>query len=372
MNHVPSHLLPLLLAAAACGGPPPQDARPFHPSPAQSSSPPAAIPADEPREPPRAPHGLTPAGALGHSLLLGSGSELGDDDILAAWQLLVRDPAGAAACRDLATDAFTFRGVGLGLLGLVADDAVAVRTRLEEVLGPLPVESPRQTDSGASGADEPPLGDLCETLSPAGRLALLAFEETPGHVLRPDPGSLGPASLAVLLAEPRARDLLRAVADEGPTLHARVAGLLGLAVLDPRACADAVKSLRGDPADAPDTDAALAMTLLEATSRFEGEAVGEGGETPATCWAFRVLLARPDATEWFGRLAEDDRLPPRLYAACGLRLADEPASRPLVAKLRTEGGTVPTFFGCILSSDSVQDLLAQIESGALPRELAGR
>jgi hypothetical protein len=361
-----------LLFAGACGGGTAENAPPPDPAPGatpQIAGPVAATPERDTvavaLQP--SPNGLGDAAALGQALLAGTGGGLGDDDLRVAWQLLVRDPRAREACEALCDEAFTFRGFGLGALGVALSDRAAF---LERLAGR--VEMPERPSAPSLSALRPSRDEVRDALGPAARLAFAALCELPGDDLRGAPGSFAFDALAALAADPRGGDALLFLAEEGPTLHGRVAGLLGLGAAEPSEFARQLARFRDEDAGAPAAAQALAEAVLEATDRFEGAAVGEGGETPATCWAFRVLAEAPDAAERFRGLAEIDSVPARLYAACGLRRLGRPEAAAVIASLRTEGGTVPTMFGCIVSRDAVASLVAAIESGELPRELAGR
>lgn len=99
-------------------------------------------------------------------------------------------------------------------------------------------------------------------------------------------------------------------------------------------------------------------TLLHATT-FRDSEVGEAGTTPPEVRAFRILLADPDAAARFRRIAAGGTVAGRLYAACAFFFLDVPVFDAEVARLRAARGHVERQQGCIVTQESVVEVVAR-------------
>ncbi len=119
---------------------------------------------------------------------------------------------------------------------------------------------------------------------------------------------------------------------------------------------------------------ALSVAVLKHAEWFKGAAVGVAGVTPDEVLAWRVVFSSPDRDEVFRDLLATSSAAGRLYALAGLWFDDANEFAKAAAALRDQGGTVATLSGCIASTESVRELVHQIESGSWTRSflMAGR
>src|SRR5438105_4655723 len=113
---------------------------------------------------------------------------------------------------------------------------------------------------------------------------------------------------------------------------------------------------------------ALSVAVLKHAESFKGAAVGVVGVTPNEVLAWRVLFSSPDRDEVFRDLLSTGSLAGRLYALAGLWFEDANEFATAATALRDQGGTVVTVSGCIASTESVRELVHQIQSGSWTRE----
>jgi len=102
--------------------------------------------------------------------------------------------------------------------------------------------------------------------------------------------------------------------------------------------------------------------------------VGIAGVPPNEVLAWRVVFSSPDRDEVFRDLLATGSPSGRLYALAGLWFGDATEFAKAAAALRDQGGMVATVSGCIASTESVRELVHQIESGSWSRSflMAGR
>ncbi|MBX3465356.1 MAG: HEAT repeat domain-containing protein [Planctomycetes bacterium] len=121
---------------------------------------------------------------------------------------------------------------------------------------------------------------------------------------------------------------------------------------------------------APEHRATIEFRLLERATVFTSDAVGYGGDTPATVHALRLLVGRPDARAVLLDLARAARHPAgRLFALAGLRVVDPVAFGREAKAIRRAGGEVRSIQGCFGTSASVEACVDALEQGALARAL---
>lgn len=113
---------------------------------------------------------------------------------------------------------------------------------------------------------------------------------------------------------------------------------------------------------------------------FAGGKVGYGGETPSEALALRVLLEEQGHATALQDLLEHASPAGRLYALSGLYVADPEAFSKAVAALQPSGigrallprTKVHTLFGCIGGTAYFDDLVKDLQSGTLARDITGR
>jgi hypothetical protein len=119
---------------------------------------------------------------------------------------------------------------------------------------------------------------------------------------------------------------------------------------------------------------ALSVAELKQAESFKAAAVGIAGVTPNEVLAWRVVFSSPERDEIFRDLLANGSPSGRLYALAGLWFGDANEFVTAAMALRAQGGTVTTVRGCIASTESVGELVHQIEGGSWSREFltAGR
>ena len=118
---------------------------------------------------------------------------------------------------------------------------------------------------------------------------------------------------------------------------------------------------------------ALSVAVLKQAESFKAAAVGVAGVTPNEVLAWRVIFNSPGRDEVFRDLLATGSPSGRLYALAGLWFEDANEFATAATAVRAQGGTVTTVRGCIATTESLRELVHQIESGSWSREfLAAR
>jgi hypothetical protein len=78
---------------------------------------------------------------------------------------------------------------------------------------------------------------------------------------------------------------------------------------------------------------------------------------------YRTILNRSSALEDFEKLYSTGNLQAKCYALVGIRRLDPTRFKELVRPLRDSKETVITMSGCIMSHETLGDVIKQIESG---------
>jgi hypothetical protein len=99
--------------------------------------------------------------------------------------------------------------------------------------------------------------------------------------------------------------------------------------------------------------------ILEA-DRFEGIAVGAGGEVPFVVFALQTILASAEADAAFKELLEGATVPGKLYALCGLYFTDRDAFRAGAEALEDDPTEIDAaLYGCTAETVRVRDVVAE-------------
>ena len=118
----------------------------------------------------------------------------------------------------------------------------------------------------------------------------------------------------------------------------------------------------------------LSIAVLKQTESFKAAAVGVAGSTPNEVLAWRVIFNSPNRESIFRDVLVSGSPSGRLYALAGLWFEDANAFAAAAKRLGTQGGSVTTVRGCMVGSESIRELIREIESGSWSREFlaAGR
>lgn len=328
---------------------------------------------------------LSASGALGYSLLESALRGPSDRDLFTAWSLLMREAEPKLAAQALldAADEPSLAGLAMLLAAQRKADAPGFADGMAELLGP----AAEKREYVLWTKTDPPAEEDLDVLSRGGRLAVKLLRSGV-RASTDEVRDLEREALRVLVAEPHADRAFKFLVGEEQPVTARAAGLCGLwrtqpaaydAVLDVvlRAAEDtppatgpvAWKRWTGKhppegPADLTLTRAGrLALADILRAERFLGPMVGEGGDPPSHAFALAVLLRDPGADAAFKLLAESDAAAPRIYAACGLWFTDRAYVERIATRLESEGGEVPTMFGCILADEDSASVAKALRAG---------
>jgi hypothetical protein len=102
-----------------------------------------------------------------------------------------------------------------------------------------------------------------------------------------------------------------------------------------------------------DTDVATIRTMSVVSDGHDGDA----GVTPESVYAFRRLIHAPNAGSRFAQLLQEATPAGQLYALCGLYFTDADAFRSAVPAFERSEQEVQHQQGCILSTDTVADMI---------------
>lgn len=97
--------------------------------------------------------------------------------------------------------------------------------------------------------------------------------------------------------------------------------------------------------------------LLTKAKWFAGPAVGIAGVEPAESKALRALASRPDGGRAFKYLLFTGTTAGKMYALVGLRHTNPLFFKIAVQPFRVLPGDVETFFGCVIQSVEVRELV---------------
>ena len=118
---------------------------------------------------------------------------------------------------------------------------------------------------------------------------------------------------------------------------------------------------------------ALAVAMLRTSDHFMSAGIGYAGVTPNEVLAWRVIFNRPDADSIFQDLLSTSTVAGQLYALAGLRFSNSGAFPKAAARLQGNLGLVQTIRGCIVSTETVAEVVADIRQGDWVRDfIAGR
>lgn len=110
-----------------------------------------------------------------------------------------------------------------------------------------------------------------------------------------------------------------------------------------------------------------AYTVLAETPEFCGLLVGASGSTPTVVYAFRTLLASPQADAAFKELLLEATQEGRIYALCGLYHTDPIHFEKVVQMYRTSDEPVNALFGCISYTMTVGEIVEKKDGPAAVR-----
>jgi hypothetical protein len=118
---------------------------------------------------------------------------------------------------------------------------------------------------------------------------------------------------------------------------------------------------------------ALAIAVLRTSDHFTSAGIGYTGITPNEVLAWRVIFNRPDADSIFQDLLNTSTAAGQLYALAGLRFSNSGAFSKAAARLQGKLSLVQTVRGCIVSTQTVAEVVGEIRQGDWVREfIAGR
>ena len=100
-----------------------------------------------------------------------------------------------------------------------------------------------------------------------------------------------------------------------------------------------------------------AYSVLLTADRFSDSAVGIAGITPDTVLAFRTLMKESAADKAFKQLLAEATIAGQLYALSGIYFTNPTFFAQAVEPYRHDKRTVHPQFGCIVSSQTVQELV---------------
>lgn len=109
-----------------------------------------------------------------------------------------------------------------------------------------------------------------------------------------------------------------------------------------------------------------AYEFLLKTDVFGTASVGFVGSPSKGSLCISSLMARGDTLEVCSSLLEHGQIPGKLYALCGLYIADQEAYEQAASQFRTDKQSVRVFSGCIMSEMKVSTIIEWIDSGSLP------
>ncbi|MEO8037028.1 MAG: hypothetical protein ABI837_21555 [Acidobacteriota bacterium] len=105
--------------------------------------------------------------------------------------------------------------------------------------------------------------------------------------------------------------------------------------------------------------------VLRDADFFSGPAVGFGGVTPPEMSAFRHFAHHERGAKVFRYLLLTGSLPAKMYALTGLRRSSPVFFTVAVQPFKFIPGSVPTFFGCIISGETIASLVRSEEPDAV-------
>ncbi len=118
---------------------------------------------------------------------------------------------------------------------------------------------------------------------------------------------------------------------------------------------------------------AIAVAILRTADHFTSAGIGYAGITPNEVLAWRVIFNRPDADSIFEDLLNTATVAGQLYALAGLRFSNSGAFPKAASRLQGNLGIVQTIHGCIVSTQTVAEVVREIRQGDWVREfVAGR
>ena len=118
---------------------------------------------------------------------------------------------------------------------------------------------------------------------------------------------------------------------------------------------------------------AIAVAILRTSDHFTSAGIGYAGITPNEVLAWRVIFNRPDADRIFQDVLNTATVAGQVYALAGLRFSNSGAFTKAAARLQGNLGLVQTIRGCIVSTQTVAELVEDIRQGDWVREfIAGR
>jgi hypothetical protein len=100
-----------------------------------------------------------------------------------------------------------------------------------------------------------------------------------------------------------------------------------------------------------------AVYILSTTDVFADVAIGIGGSPSAEACAFITVARQQDASSLFNELLHHAKLAGQLYALCGLYLFDKPTFETEVHRYQQSAQEVATSIGCIVSGETVGELV---------------
>lgn len=105
--------------------------------------------------------------------------------------------------------------------------------------------------------------------------------------------------------------------------------------------------------------------VLRDADFFSGPAVGYGAVTPPEMVAFRHFAGHERSGTVFKYLLLTGSLPGKMYALTGLRRSNPAFFTVVVQPFKLTSSPVPTFFGCIISGETVASLVQSEEPDAV-------
>lgn len=106
-----------------------------------------------------------------------------------------------------------------------------------------------------------------------------------------------------------------------------------------------------------------AMHVLRNASEFAGAAVGYGGTVPTAVVAWLTIVSHPSARNLFQDLLHTGTPAGRMYGLAGLRAIHIPLFRVHAEPLRRSRAWVNTLFGCIGSTMTTAEIVAELDRG---------
>lgn len=110
-----------------------------------------------------------------------------------------------------------------------------------------------------------------------------------------------------------------------------------------------------------------AYAVLAETPEFCGLLVGTDGATPTVLYAFRTLLAAPQADAAFKELLLEATQEGKIYALCGLYHTDPIHFEKVVQMYRTSDEPVNALFGCVSYTMTVGEIVEKKDGPAAVR-----